>query len=164
MGLRTYQVLAERDEWWREEEILAAVPAPALAVKRGLTALCYHGLARQEGWSRYRWAGGLFRNWASRYAPATAAPVDIAPWSALRTLLSDLYGRPDDARRLAADSGLDLAQIKFDTTLINLWHELLREAHKQGRLEVLVAQAGREYPAQAQALQDAYRAGTSAGG
>lgn len=60
-GLRAYAVLATTTDWLDEEAITTAVADPHLDLKRGLVALCYHGLAIHDGaWFRYQPAGALW--------------------------------------------------------------------------------------------------------
>ncbi len=67
-GLIVYAALREAEQWMREEAIGAQCQQPAQITKRGLTALCYHGLVVHEQWARYRRAGQLFGTWVERYA------------------------------------------------------------------------------------------------
>lgn len=63
-GLRAYQVLAECPDWLPEDDIVRAVKDPQVNTKRGLTALCYHGVVVHDGnWARYRRSGDLFGRW-----------------------------------------------------------------------------------------------------
>ena len=62
-GRLAYEVLLAATGWVSEEEILQAIGAQTPQVARGLTALCYHGLAVHEDWRRYRQAGALFGGW-----------------------------------------------------------------------------------------------------
>lgn len=86
-------------------------------------------------------------------------PVAQSPaLQSLRALLSSLYETEADARRMAQDAGLDIRQVNFSTKPLNFWQHLLVEAHKQAKVKALVASAGFEYPAQAEALRQAYQA------
>lgn len=86
-------------------------------------------------------------------------PVAQSPaLQSLRAILSSLYETEADARRLAQDAGLDIRQVNFSTKPVNFWHNILVEAHKQAKVRALVASAGFEYPAKAEALQQAYQA------
>jgi len=63
-GLRIYGQLVHRPGWVDEMELIRALGAQNAPVKRALVDLCYHGLVvHDEGWSRYRRAGELFRRW-----------------------------------------------------------------------------------------------------
>lgn len=67
-GLIVYAALREAEEWVTEEAVGAQCHQPAQLTKRGLTALCYHGLVVHEQWARYRRSGQLFSTWVERYA------------------------------------------------------------------------------------------------
>lgn len=78
-GLRAYGVLAAVPDWVEEREIVRAVNDPSLNVKRGLSALCYHGLAIHDGgWEHYRRTGDLFKAWFDAHGMATLAKLDEA--------------------------------------------------------------------------------------
>jgi hypothetical protein len=63
-GLRAYGLLVTEPDWVEEREIVHTINNPALKVKRGLTALCYHGLAiHDEGWEHYKRTSDLFKTW-----------------------------------------------------------------------------------------------------
>jgi hypothetical protein len=77
VGLHAYGILATAPDWVEEREIMRAVDDPALYVKRGLSALCYHGLAIHDGgWENYRRAGDLFKAWFDAHGLATFAVLD----------------------------------------------------------------------------------------
>lgn len=78
IGLRVYNILPQPPAWLTEAEIAAHLPDPALEVKRGLTALCYHGLARHDNWTRYQSAGHLFRTWFTRYGEPLLLPASAS--------------------------------------------------------------------------------------
>jgi V8-like Glu-specific endopeptidase len=73
------------------------------------------------------------------------------PWSTtlthLRDILAALYPLAADARRVSAQTGLNLATIAFDARAINTWHSILEEAEKQNKIIELVCIAHEEYPA-----------------
>lgn len=60
-GLTAYSALDERGQWMTEEVVAAQLSHSAQMTKRGLLALCYHGLAGHENWQHYRRAGALFQ-------------------------------------------------------------------------------------------------------
>lgn len=81
-GLRAYDVLRANADWVDESTILAAVDDPTLNVKRGLVALCYHGVVVHDGsWARYRRAGDLWAEWFAQNRGRLLA-VDAAQNSA----------------------------------------------------------------------------------
>ncbi len=91
-------------------------------------------------------------------AAHSADPIVHSPaLQVLRTLLSNLYETPDDARRIAQESGLDIGQVNFSTKPVNFWSNLLVEAHKQDRVKTLVSTASFEYAAKAEELRQAYQ-------
>jgi hypothetical protein len=63
----------------------------------------------------------------------------------LRAVLADLYSTPEDAARIAQDAGLNLAFIRLDSTPLNNWHNVIREAEKRGRLAEVLQVAREEY-------------------
>ncbi|MEZ4542242.1 MAG: effector-associated domain EAD1-containing protein [Chloroflexota bacterium] len=64
----------------------------------------------------------------------------------LRATLADLYAEPMDARRVAADAGMDLRNVTFTGPMIEIWHNLLGEAARTDRLNDLLAMAAADYP------------------
>lgn len=63
-GHRTYRILTASTNWLTEAQIRQHINTPDPKVGRGLTCLCYHGLAIHNGtWSKYRLSGQLFKNW-----------------------------------------------------------------------------------------------------
>lgn len=79
----------------------------------------------------------------------------------LRTMLSALYETEPDIRRMAQDAGLDVRQIDFSGKAVNTWHQLLAEAHKQGKVKAVIGNATLEYPAQAEELRKTYQVYTA---
>jgi len=70
-GLLAYGVLADAPGKVEESEIVRAFDDPKLNVKRGLTALCYHGLVvHDRGWEHYQRAGDLFQTWYVSHSAA----------------------------------------------------------------------------------------------
>jgi hypothetical protein len=83
VGLCLYSHLALSLEWWEETDLVKALEEPNLPIKRGLTALCYHGVAIHDGeWRRYRRTGELFRAWYLEEGPRLIAEL-IPPVSAI---------------------------------------------------------------------------------
>lgn len=107
-------------------------------------------------------AGGDVRNVNLGGATTEASdPVaQIPALLTLRNLLSSLYETEQDAQRIAQDAGLDTRQIDFTGKAVNIWHQLLAEAHKQGKVKAVVGNATMEYPAQSEDLRKAYQAYT----
>lgn len=71
--------------------------------------------------------------------------MDPKIFAELRNALTKLY--PDEAsmRRLMADAGVDLARTVLNAAPANNWHEVLVEAERNERVEVLLAVVEREY-------------------
>lgn len=63
----------------------------------------------------------------------------------LRNELADLYPDNDDIKRLVDEAGLNLANIDFNGTPINVWHKVVKEAHTRQRLDKLIKIASNEY-------------------
>ncbi|MEZ4866738.1 MAG: tetratricopeptide repeat protein [Caldilineaceae bacterium] len=63
----------------------------------------------------------------------------------LKQVLADLYVDPADAKRIAAEAGLDLTQIPFDAKAINHWHNILAVAIRAGALDAVLETALGEY-------------------
>lgn len=75
-GLRLYGHLALFPDWQEETDLVRAVAEPHLPNKRGLTALCYHGVAiHDEDWLRYQRTGELFRVWYLEEGPRLIAKM-----------------------------------------------------------------------------------------
>lgn len=72
------------------------------------------------------------------------------PWSPtlteLRDLLADLYPTAQDARRVVEEAGLPPARIAFESTAVNTWHSILREAGKRQMVQTIIDVAQRDYP------------------
>ncbi|MBV7329836.1 SUMF1/EgtB/PvdO family nonheme iron enzyme [Chloroflexi bacterium TSY] len=77
--------------------------------------------------------------------------------ASLRETLATLYPNKEDARRVAADAGLDGRRIAFSTQALNNWQAILNEAIKAGRMKPLLKVAREEYGKNA-AFQRAYQA------
>jgi len=76
-GLEAFRILAAVNNWVGEHEIIRAINNPSLNVKRGLIALCYHGLAvHDHGWANYRRCGDIFKNWHDSYVSAFMASLN----------------------------------------------------------------------------------------
>ena len=73
-------------------------------------------------------------------------PVGAATLTGLRAVLADLYGETGPARRVTTEAGLYLGRINYSQPADELWHDILEEALKQGRLRPLVELALEEYP------------------
>jgi hypothetical protein len=56
----------------------------------------------------------------------------------LRKVLTNLYPSEYSIRRIVDDAGLDSRQIGFGSSPINVWHFVLMEAEKVGRVEALL--------------------------
>jgi hypothetical protein len=83
------------------------------------------------------------------------------PWNPvltqLRNVLSDLYPDVVDARTVASTAGLPVSRIVLQGRAVNVWHAILEEAEKQGRVEAVIRVALDEYPSH-NGLQAAARA------
>ncbi|WP_395849598.1 protein kinase [Cystobacter fuscus] len=64
----------------------------------------------------------------------------------LRDALVGLYSTASAARRVADDAELPHEHIRFEQPAIDFWHEILREADKHDKLNVLAKIASNEYP------------------
>jgi len=51
----------------------------------------------------------------------------------LRERLTRCYGTPDDARKIVAGDGLEIARINFDRAVDVVWWRVVDEADKQGQ-------------------------------
>lgn len=76
----------------------------------------------------------------------------------LRDLLSTLYETTNDIQRVAQDAGLDTRHIDLNGKAVNVWHGVLAEAHKQGKMKAVVGAATLDYLEQSTTLQQAYQA------
>ena len=81
-GLLAYRVLVGSGDWMDETEIGRAVGDATVNVKRGLTALCFHGTAIHDGsWRRYRQVGDLFKAWfatqGAAFLPQAEKPATV---------------------------------------------------------------------------------------
>jgi hypothetical protein len=63
-GLQVYGLFVQQPVWPTLASIYKAVDDPSVPVRQALISLCYHGLIIPgAGWSQYRRAGDLFREW-----------------------------------------------------------------------------------------------------
>lgn len=62
-----------------------------------------------------------------------------------RAHLADLYDTPTKARIVASDAGLDMSLIDWTGTMQEIWHGILREAVKSGRLTEVYRLATEQY-------------------
>jgi|694.fasta_scaffold70576_3 hypothetical protein len=77
-------------------------------------------------------------------------------FTALRSVLANLYPTQEDARRIVTDTGLNLAYIQFSDKAINNWQNILSEAEKHDCLDALLEVVLEEYgtnPALLKAMQ-----------
>ena len=75
----------------------------------------------------------------------------------LRNVLARLYSDETSARRIVADTGIDVSRIAFSTHSTNNWHAILTEAQKADQIDVLLDMALKEYGANRE-LRNAYKA------
>jgi len=151
-GLRTYALLPAPPDWIEESELVPAIADPTLNLKRGLIALCYHGLAaHDEGWAHYQRTGALFKQWFDdqglRYLAQISSHEPSSPLPKLRAALASLYPEANSALRIAEDAGLPTKSITFGGNATNLWHNILAEAQKhQDAITRLTELALEDYP------------------
>ncbi len=63
-GQVVYKILSESTNWLTETQVRQRINTPDIRIGRGLSTLCYHGLAVHDGtWSKYRSVGKLFKGW-----------------------------------------------------------------------------------------------------
>lgn len=65
----------------------------------------------------------------------------------LRALLVALYPDESSIRRVLHDVGIDPSRIKFNATTLDIWHSVLTEAEKSGKIADLLPVVKREYGA-----------------
>jgi hypothetical protein len=82
---------------------------------------------------------------------------------ALRIILVGLYQSYDSIRRVADDAGVNAVQISFQGSPTDVWHGVLLEAAKSGRIGGIVEIAGDEYGEFAGKLAQAHQAYLDAG-
>ena len=64
---------------------------------------------------------------------------------ALRNILAELYPEKPRIRRVIDDAELDLARIELDAASLEIWHFILLEGEKVGRIDALLLVIEREY-------------------
>src|SRR5690349_21833047 len=64
----------------------------------------------------------------------------------LRNVLAGLYWTSEDARRIALETGLNPAFLRFSAKPVNTWTFVLEEAQNQNKLAQLVSRVRVEYP------------------
>lgn len=90
--------------------------------------------------------------------------MDPAILANVRTALAALYSSETDIRRVATDTGIDLARISFGSTPQNIWYSILAEARKTNKVDALLLVAQGEYPNDQQLLAACDRYRSAAGG
>ncbi len=56
----------------------------------------------------------------------------------LREILVDLVDEPEEIRIFVCDIGLEDERINFRNKVLRIWFEVIREAHRRGKLRPLV--------------------------
>ncbi len=64
----------------------------------------------------------------------------------LRDAFAELYQDELDVRRLVAEAELNLLQITFNATAVNMWHSVMTEAEKVSGIDALIWVVKRYYP------------------
>lgn len=91
-----------------------------------------------------RQAQAELERWRStRRQDSSAPPPD--DWLPLRDALAGLYADEASARRVAGQAGLTLTRIAFSPPAVNIWHAILTEAARAGRMAEVIAVAQGEY-------------------
>jgi|GEM_PF-5820319 len=63
----------------------------------------------------------------------------------LRDILAGLYPEPNEARILIESSGLQTVRISFQAAPSTMWHSILREAHNQRHVDLILKTANFQY-------------------
>lgn len=74
----------------------------------------------------------------------------------LRSAFAYLYSDPESIKIIASDAGMDSTKIKLQGSADQIWFNVLEEAERRSKIDVLVQLARKEYPNKA--LQNAYNA------
>lgn len=74
----------------------------------------------------------------------------------LRIYLTELYQTNQDVPLIIADAGMNLASLNLNLSPMNLWHQVLVEAHKHGKVKTVVDIVTRQYPNWSEKLNHAY--------
>ena len=84
----------------------------------------------------------------------------------LRNILAELYPEKPRIRRIIDDAELDLARIEFDAAPLEIWHLILLEGEKVGRIDTLLLVIERDYGSNQgfRSACNAYRQTTSQSG
>lgn len=80
-----------------------------------------------------------------RAARQTRPAQPEGDWLPLREVLATLYADEASARRVAGQAGLMLTRIAFSPPAVNIWHAVLTEAIRAGRMAEVMAVAQNEY-------------------
>jgi hypothetical protein len=90
---------------------------------------------------------GGWQTLLAEIARVTENPASEESWQPLRDVLAKLY--PDEAstRRIAAQSHLDSARIRYSARAVDSWHAVLTEAANAGELERVIKVVRKEYRA-----------------
>ena len=82
-GQLAYTILSGSTRWLTEKQVRQYINTPDSKIGRGLTTLCYHGLAIHDGtWSKYRLVGELFKGWFQKnmLPSLDASKISTAPF------------------------------------------------------------------------------------
>lgn len=91
-----------------------------------------------------RQAQAELERWRSARPVGDATPAQ-GDWLPLRDVLATLYADEASARRVAGQAGLMLTRIAFSPPAVNIWHAVLTEAARAGRIAEVIAVAQGEY-------------------
>jgi len=100
----------------------------------------------------------------ARPTPPAAAPSSPPPSRRLRDVLATLYSNPHDIPPLLDDAGLDRTRIDLQGPARNVWHAVIAEANKHGKLPALLDVARADYPANAELAEIAAAFGAAPAG
>ncbi|MEM7133541.1 MAG: AAA family ATPase [Chloroflexota bacterium] len=75
----------------------------------------------------------------------------------MRTLFSRFFDDNASVRRIAMDAGLDISRLNLTGSPTNVWHGVMSEAEKHGKLASLVQVAVEEYPSSTEEFSELLR-------
>ncbi|MEM7132786.1 MAG: CHAT domain-containing protein [Chloroflexota bacterium] len=134
-GLLSYDLLAAAHDWVAERAIIERVANPAIDIKSGLTALCYHGVVRHNAsYTHYQAAGQLFRDWYRSQRERlhqTFGEAVASDGESIATAKDQSLRRPTIKILLLSANPLDRAEIRIDEEFRAIDEAMQKSAHRE---------------------------------
>jgi hypothetical protein len=134
IGLQVYRHFAEHEGWINEDDLISSMHQTGDEIRRGLVALCYHGLlTHDEDWQCFHRTSEIWRSWylsnyftsEGRFYPGRENTdyrskrgyvfcIGVQTYNNLRHLKTPLWDA-QDIHRIFVDNGYTLELLLTDT-------------------------------------------------